>query len=43
MEEKDEKKTYLYESRHRHAVTRLRGKDGKFIASIYSIYLARPP
>ena len=28
-----EKPKYIYESRHKHALLRLRGKDGKFLAS----------
>lgn len=28
-------KKYLHESRHKHAVNRLRGKDGKFLASTF--------
>lgn len=31
--DKKKRKKYLYESRHRHASARLRGKDGKFLAS----------
>lgn len=31
-----QKKNYIYESRHLHASRRLRGKDGKFLASNHS-------
>ena len=31
--DKNKKRKYLYESRHRHAAVRPRGKDGKFLAS----------
>jgi len=39
-EDRKKKNGYIYESRHLHAARRLRGKDGKFLAStIFSIQL----
>ena len=38
--EEEKKNKYIYKSRHLHASRRLRGKDGKFLASnIYFIQL----